>query len=167
MGHQLIQLGADPGGRTKEYVWSLAQHGLEMGTGNAGSYEKHAHRHFVDLIYSPSGLNVPQFETSVQLLIVNPQICFGPTAIGEFFFLKFLPSRSDFSIPDKVVGDELQGYRSVTTASGYAPPWDGQYSYYAPTADQEFRLTIRLRGGSLELESSAGWALTVEQTAHL
>lgn len=162
MDHQVIRLGAAFDRSAKDYVWSLRQHGLEMGTGSAGSYEEHAHRHFVDLIYSPGRLRVPQLETPVPLLVVEPGVRFGPTSTGDFFFLKFLPSGAPYSIPDKVVGDDLAGYSHAPGPSGYAPPWSETFTYYAPTDDREFQLSIRLLPASLELESSAGWTLSID-----
>ena len=138
-----------------------------MGTGNAGSYEEHAHRHYVDLIYSPSRLEVPQLAMPVPLLVVMPGVRVGPTTTGDFFFLKFLPTRGPYSVPDKIVGDELNGYRQEPIPSGYQAPWDGCFSYYAPSADQEFQLSVGLFPDLLKVESSAGWTLSIEQAKGL
>lgn len=161
MGHEVIKLGATSPGSTKNYRWSLDEHGLEMGTGTPGTYEEHAHRHYVDLIYAPGGLSTPQV-AGVQLLVVPPKVRFGPTMTGDFFFVKFLPSSGPYSVPDKVVGDELRHFSNYPKPSGYSESWRGSYDYFVPSEDREFRLAIDLSLDQLVLHSSAGWGLSVE-----
>jgi hypothetical protein len=161
MGYTVIKLGEPSDGSAKDYMWSLDQHGLEMGIGKPGSYGAHAHRHYVDLIYSPTGLITPQV-MGTELLVVQPRVRFGPTATGDFFFMKFLPSRGPYFIPDKVVGDELQLYSEDPKPLGYSTPWSGTYRYFAPSEDREFNVSIDLLVDRLVLQSSAGWGLSVE-----
>ncbi|RHW25442.1 hypothetical protein D0Z08_19645 [Nocardioides immobilis] len=162
MGTQLIlvdtELSQDS---AKSYAWTLETHGLEMGIGRAGLYEEHAHRHFVDLIFSPVGLTIEPLGTSSKLVIVEPRVRFGPVQTGNFFFLKFLPAVGPHTIPDKVAGPDLDAVGREPQPARHDCPHVSSRAYYDPRNGNLEELDLDLAAGVLDVRSSAGWHLRV------
>lgn len=144
----------------KPYLWLLERNGLEMGFGRAGSYARHAHRHFVDFIFSPWGLTLDG--TSCQAVLAQPRTPFGPLECGDFFFTKFLLGGPPYSIPDKV---EAPGCDHYEVAFGDLACLSGHFKftgrYYDAVAQDLRELRIEAEGASVVAESSQGWRLEV------
>src|SRR5436190_2061611 len=75
----------------KRYTRFLHADGFELGFGMAGNYPAHAHIHFLDLLYAPTGLEAETVNNqgvAGTLLVVPPRTHFGPVTTGDFFFMK-------------------------------------------------------------------------------
>lgn len=147
---------------SKEYLWLIPSHGLEMGFGSAGEYEAHAHRHFVDVIYSPGGLRLSPGDPSAHIAVVPPRTAFGPTLTAEFFFLKFLPEPGNHTIPDKVVGAAVDHFPRAPPPTILTEPFSVWLSHFDPRDSSNHRISIRSSPGRLLILSTAGWSLTIE-----
>lgn len=90
--------------RAKVYQRLYESSGYEMGFGRRGDYPGHAHFHFCDLMFSPTGISTATHnDISIhgQLVVVPPRTYFADTRIGDFFFIKFCPDPGVIVVPDK------------------------------------------------------------------
>lgn len=146
----------------KPYLWTLERDGVEMGVGRAGSYSRHAHRHFADFIHSPWGIDIGG--TYCDAVFAQPRTPFGPLQCGDFFFIKILSSGPPYTIPDKIDAPDCDSY---AVALGGIALLSGRYelagNYFDAVAQQFRYLRIEGKRGSLVLESSQGWHLEVNR----
>jgi hypothetical protein len=100
------QVAALPAGVSKTYARTMDSHGYELGFAAGGEYAPHSHRNLIDLVYAPTGLELPGLTAgrpaAGRLLIVFPGTWFGPVRVGDFFFLKFYEDAGSTEVPDKV-----------------------------------------------------------------
>jgi hypothetical protein len=146
---------------TKSYLWLVADHGVEMGFGAAGEYEAHAHKHFVDVIFAPSGLQLSRTHDRANLLIVPPRIRFGPVVSDAFFFMKLLPDGAPFEIPEKVIGTDLDAYPDGVGIDQLTIPFELSMSYFDPRDGSDRVVEFHANDGELRVASTAGWDLTI------
>jgi hypothetical protein len=101
------RIAALPSVELKEYIWTMADHGLEMGIGRSGSYVAHAHRNLADILFAPKGLRSGSTGSSRyasgSLLAALPGTWFGPVTTDNFFFIKFYCDKNLSGVPDKIV----------------------------------------------------------------
>ena len=147
--------------KRKKYLWLVPDHGLELGFGAAGEYEAHAHRYFLDLIYSPAGLRISPDEPKAHLAIVPPRVAFGPTLTAEFFFIKLLTEPGPFAIPEKVVGPELSAYPSLPRPKQLTGPFALTLSHFDPRDRASHNIALEGSPEALQVSSTAGWNLTI------
>lgn len=92
----------------KRYLSTMRERPYETGVGRAGVYAPHAHRALVDVIYSPTGVEVQMGDGTIRrprLVAVPPGSPLLAIAPGDFWFIKFYPNLSSTEIepPDKYV----------------------------------------------------------------
>lgn len=146
---------------SKSYLWLVPGHGLEMGFGQAGEHEAHAHRHFVDVIYCPAGMRLSPGEEECTMAIVPPRVAFGPTATGEFFFLKFLLDDATHVIPDKVTGEELASFARTPEPARLLGAFERTLPWFDPREGAMSQISLRCDGEVLTASSPVGWELTI------
>lgn len=104
--HDRLSIVASLADASKRYLSTVADHGYELGVGRGGDYDPHAHRAFVDVIYSPHGIEVETGDGIVRntkLVAVQPGSPLYSIRPGNFWFIKFYPNLSATKIkpPEK------------------------------------------------------------------
>ena len=161
MGDRLISYSLSDVQSAKRYQWTLHSDGLEMGFGPEGVYEEHAHLYLVDVIYSSIGVRLEGDAQWSQLIVVQPKVRFGPTLTGAFFFVKFIPQSRNFSIPDKVVGPDLEAFPTTPGPDRHTAPFTRRFSYFDAARQTCESLVFSAAEGTLFVTSTAGWRLQV------
>ena len=140
-------------GEKKIYLFSYAKNGFEMGFGKEGRYSGHSHLHYFDIMFAANGYHLYESEINSgakpQLIVVPPRTFLPEIYISEFFFLKFIPSKGHFTIPDKVDLKLNDG-----TISTFDSITQLQFPWYK-SAESE-RSEIALSFGSSELTVRLG-----------
>lgn len=155
------EVGAIPVGQTKKYVKLHSADGYEMGFGLGGKYESHSHLFFLDLIFSPGGiqwLDPESGSADAQLLVVPPRTQVPSVETDDFFFLKFCPDPVELHLPDKV--DQVLSEGALSSYSKAAMllfPW------YARSHEQELSIKIELLSRTLKVSFAGGEAVVIRE----
>lgn len=116
------QVASLPDAQSKNYLWLMETHGLEMGIARGGRYSAHAHRNVADIIFAPNGMcsgepGSPGY-MSGSLLVALPGTWFGPVVAGDFFFVKFYCDQHRTGLPDKIIDRQLLDEGANGASSG-------------------------------------------------
>jgi hypothetical protein len=155
------EVGTIAAGKTKKYVNLYPAHGYEMGFGIGGTYNSHGHLCYLDLLFSPGGIEWSGTEFSsieAKLLIVPPRTQVPNLQIGHFFFLKFCPEPDELKLPDKV--DRVVSDTTVLYYSGAASltfPW------YARCQGEKRNITVKLLRHSLSISFAEGRTVVIRE----
>lgn len=132
----------------KDYLCTYPDHGYEFGVGREGRYDGHAHRRYVDVVFSPQGLIVTTLDGRLlrgRLFVLPQRTSFEGIETGDFFFTKFVPDAGPFTPPDKTDEPLTQGAIQVWhEATRLSFPW-------FPTSDFGSRISFALTPRELSI----------------
>jgi hypothetical protein len=145
------QLGSLPQGVLKKYVMLYHQAGFELGFGRSGVYRGHSHLFFVDVLFSPGGIQFVDINQTepIRLVIVPPRTSFPHVETCDFAFLKFCPDRQIVELPDKVDSGHSDFSMSAYFERAHViSPW------HPYPGSEPKRVDIRLCGSRLRIKAT-------------
>lgn len=135
----------------KRYDILYKDSGFELGFGRGGSYEGHSHLYFVDVLFSPAGIQWNGGGLGATLVVVPPRTYLPRVETGDFVFLKFCPDAREVILPDKV-SSELSEQHVMT----YGDQADLEFPWYRSADSASGSIQIVLNFVDLRFEFS-GW----------